>query len=378
MTAAKTVLLDARPLAAATGARGVGAYVRGLIEGLRALGDEAPPLTLLATPGDPRALALDAGAIPFAHPPGPDFLWARISGPAAIRASGARLYHATFLAPLRAPQGVPTVATIHDVIPLLHPESFSLRQRLVFRLSLRCNSRAERVVAVSRYTAGLVTTIFQTPGERIRVVPPPVPALATADADERQARAEGPLPTLAPPYVLHMSGFDPQKGVTDLLLPAFAELAADSRHAALRLVLTGPPSPWRDAAETAARDLGLAERVVFAGLLDDGERARALAHAAALVVSSREEGFGIPAIEGLAFGLPVAVGPAEATREAVGDHGFLAPDRTPAGLAHALARALAAPSAQADEAAARRAHAARFSPSAIARSMVAVYREILA
>lgn len=369
------VVMDARALAAATGARGVGAYVRGLVVGLHALGEHAPRLRLLATPGDPRALALDPGAIPFAHPPGPDVLWSHLTGPATLRRSQAALYHATFLAPLRAPRGVPTVATIHDLIPLVHPRAFTWAQRVVFGLSLRRSARACCVVAVSAFTADLVHRRLGTPRARIRVVAPPVEAADAATNGEREARAAGPLRELPSRYLLHMSGFDPQKGVSDLLLPAFASMSP--HDASLKLVLTGPGSPWRDKAQSTARGLGLDGRVIFAGLLDEASRARALAHAAALVVSSRDEGFGIPAIEGLAFGLPVVVGPAEATRAAVGEAGFLAPDATPEGLARALTEALSAPSATEPEAEARRAHAGAYAPTAIARRLVAIYEEVL-
>ena len=151
-----------------------------------------------------------------------------------------------------------------------------------------------------------------------------------------------------------------------------------SDHPDVHLVMTGPPSPWRTRAERVAADLGIASRVHFPGLVSDEERAALLRHASALVVSSREEGFGIPAIEGLAAGLPVVVGPAEATRWAVGEHGHLSRDDTPEGLADAIREALEAPgSDDASAAETRRAYARRFAPVEIARQMIEVYEEAL-
>ncbi len=347
------LLLDTRPAAGSTGARGVGRYVSGLREGLAAS----------------RRVILEE-LVEFRSP---EIVWARLQGARAVRESGADLYHATFLAPLSVPSDFPWVSTIHDLIPLRYPRSFSWKQLTVFRLSLRWNARATRVVAVSPFTAELVSETLGAAPDRVRVVPPPVDV---SGVEKGVAHASGEAARVGAPYLFHCSGFDPLKGVVDLLLPAMAGLHRD--HPDLSLVMTGPPSPWRSRAERAAAELGLAERVHFPGLVSDAERAALLRHASALVVSSREEGFGIPAIEGLAAGLPVVVGPAQATRWAVGAAGHLAPSATPEGLADAIREALEAPGS--DDAAAseaRRKAARRFAPEEVARQMIEVYEEAL-
>jgi glycosyltransferase involved in cell wall biosynthesis len=356
------VALDGRPLSGSTGARGVGAYVAGVAEGLREAGHDT---VLLVAPRDP--VPPGSEIVRASAPWGSALFWGRLVGPRWLRASGADVWHATFLAPPRVPAGLPWVATIHDLIPLRHPYGFSHRQRIAFSRSLALSARAPRVVAVSEHAARLVVERFGVSSSRIRVVPPPV---RPADAPPRDAR-----PLVDPPFLLHMSGFDPLKGVTDLLLPAFARVAA--AHPELRLVALGARSPWREAVERAAADLGMSDRVIFPGRVSADDKAALLASARALVVSSREEGFGIPAIEGLAAGLPVAVGPADATREAVGDHGFLAPRPDVDGMAAALSDALAAPGRDAPEAAARRRHAERFRPRAVAERLVEVYSEVI-
>jgi glycosyltransferase involved in cell wall biosynthesis len=367
------VLLDGRPLQGPTGSRGVGQYVRHLASGLRRA-DPGVRVTLLVSRSDPPPRLAEDGVPPPAmldvgHPPGPEVLWGRWLGPRWIGGSGADVWHATFLAPPRVPAGFPWVATIHDLIPLHHPQAFGRRQRLVFELSLRWASRAPRVVAVSRATADDVVARLGVPASRIEVVPPPV------DVASIRAAAGARLDGIDGPYLLHLGGFDPRKGVTDLLLPAFARLARDRPD--LSLVMTGGPGRWRDAAERAARAGDLGSRARFVGVLDEDRRARAIAGAAAVVVASRDEGFGLPVVEGLAAGVPVAIGPAPAAREAAGGLAAASEDDTPAGLARAIETALEAGGPSTDAGQGRRLRAAEFAPERIGAQMLAVYRQVL-
>ena len=155
------VLLDTRPCRGATGARGVGRYVHSMLAGFEAL---------------PRSAGMDpvsGTARTLQHRlPSPQVLSSRILGARWIRHSGADLYHATFLAPLRAPAYFPWVATIHDLIPLRYPAGFTRRQHLAFRLSLRWNAMATRVACVSPFTSDLAMRDLGVPSERTRVVPP--------------------------------------------------------------------------------------------------------------------------------------------------------------------------------------------------------------
>lgn len=358
------VLIDGRPLAGTTGLRGVGRYVRELLRGLAALPDGPRVAALVDAGRPPEALPDGTATVPAWHPPGPALAWGRVLGPRWIRASGAAVWHATFLAPPRVPRGFPWVATIHDLIPLRHPDRFGWKQRQVFARSLRLGAAAPRVIAVSRFTADLVRRHFGTPAARLEVVPPPI------DTGAYAAVGHPGLPGLDRPYLLHLGGFDPLKGVADRLLPAFAALAAGRRD--LVLVLTGA-GPGRAAAERLVADAGLAGQVRFVGHLDDPGHRAAIAGAAAVVVPSVEEGFGMPVAEALAAGVPVAIGPAEASREAAGALGHAAADGTPGAFARAIEEALAAGGPRSAEGAARRAYARRFDRAEVARAVAAIY-----
>ena len=95
------------------------------------------------------------------------------------------------------------------------------------------------------------------------------------------------------------------------------------------------------------------------------------------MVSSWEEGFGLPAVEALAAGVPVAVGPAAATREVTRGAASLAPDASPTGLARAIEAALSSGGPDSPEGEERRWHAARFDFRTVALEMLEVYRSVV-
>lgn len=366
------LLLDGRPLQGPTGGRGVGRYVRELAAGLAEIRSGRDDVVLLVDARDgPVTADLPSGvaAAAVAPPPGPRLFWGRALGPRWLDPLRPDVWHATFLSPPRPPARLPWVATIHDLIPLRHPRSFSRTTHFVFERSLRWCAEATEVIAVSAFTADLVSRMLGVPHERLHVAPPPVDV-------ERMARAPKRAPAgVDRPYVLHVGGFDPLKGVSTLLIPAFASVA--ERHPDVVLALGGAAGPDRAASESAVRLLDLEDRVIFLGRLGDDELASAVAGSAAVVVSSLEEGFGLPVVEALAAGVPVAVGPAEASREAAGDLGCLAPDPTAAGLARAMEDALASPGPDTPDGEARRRYARRFERTHVAAEVFAIYERAM-
>ena len=98
------------------------------------------------------------------------------------------------------------------------------------------------------------------------------------------------------------------------------------------LVLVGPPG-WGDALDTAGLPPGA---VLTPGYLPEPDLARVVAGAAAVVVPSWYEGFGLPALEALACGTPVVAADLPAHREVLGDQAELFPPDDPAALAAAL------------------------------------------
>jgi glycosyltransferase involved in cell wall biosynthesis len=248
------VAFDSRP---ADECHGIARYTRCLLEGLREAGHE------IVETGDPRR---------------------------------GDVFHSPWIegAPLRSP--VPSVVTLHDLVPLKRPGEY-LRTGLRFKLRYLAVQRATRVIVPTRAVADDAMTALEIPAERIVVIPEAAASVFwRRPAEQVQAvRARFALPDRYLLWVGAMRTPDPRKRV--------AALARATRS--LPLVLTGPAGRW-------AREL---PGVQLTGAVSDDDLAAIYTGAHALVFPSDEEGFGLPPVEALACGTPVAACDVPALRE---------------------------------------------------------------
>jgi glycosyltransferase involved in cell wall biosynthesis len=178
----------------------------------------------------------------------------------------------------------------------------------------------------------------------------------------------------AAPRVLFLSRIDPKKGL-DLLLPAMDEVRRRVPEARLLLAGSGP-----DAYERAIRreigELGLGEAVTMAGFLEGREKERALASADVFVLPSRQENFGVAAVEAMDAGLPVVLSRGVGIwREVERAGAGLVVDRAPEAVASALVDLLADPDRRERMGADGRALVReRFSPHEVGEQVSALYR----
>ncbi|MEM1417036.1 MAG: glycosyltransferase [Myxococcota bacterium] len=191
------------------------------------------------------------------------------------------------------------------------------------------------------------------------------PRPSTGSRAPRRDRVEGR------PYVLHVGSDLPRKRI-DVLLRAFAVL----RRKRPELCLAQRGARPREAQAALVRELGLEDAIVDLPRLRRDELAAHYRGARAVLLSSDAEGFGLPVIEALACGAPVACTDIPAFREVGGP----VVHRAPAGEPEALARAALDALATVDDVevrAARSAWAARTSWEAHAARIARAYGELL-
>lgn len=215
-----------------------------------------------------------------------------------------------------------------------------LAQFVARRLDRACLERADRVVALSRFSAGQIAAIAPGAVARTSIVPPgaDVERFAPIDAAERRSiRAELSIPDGAP-LLLSVRRLVKRMGL-DLLLDAAAALHRDGARFVL---LVGGDGPEREALERRAAPLR--DFVRFLGSIDEERLPRLFAAADLFVLPTRAlEGFGMVTLEALACGTPVLGTTVGATPEVLSELLPELPPVTPAAdaLATGISSALA-------------------------------------
>lgn len=273
--------------------------------------------------------------------------------------------------------GLPVLTTIHHPITkdrdLAVASETQWGMRLLIRrwhlflaMQRRVASRLPLVHVVSESTRRDIADAFGVDAKRTRVV--------YNGIDTETFR---PLPDVPrhPRRIMATASADvPLKGLT-FLLEAYAELGR--RYPDAELVVLGTLRKKSLAARTV-RELGIADRVRFVGGIPQEELVRLYAEASVAVVPSLYEGFGFPAGEAMACGVPVVSTTGGALPEVVGDAGILVPTHDAGALAGAIGELFDDPErARALGDAGRRRVLERFDWSDVAGQLVELYREVI-
>ena len=307
---------------------GIGNYIRGSLGGLvEAAGKEHEIVAFAPTsfrgPEQIRAaltgidVELRTWRLPFSH--ALRTAWSSAGRPAAERLLGSFdvLHFSDWMFP---PQGAGVRATtIHDLVPLHHPEWTTPRTRLMHARKYRNTARTCDVVFVnSGYTGEDVIATLGVPADRVHVAHP---------AARSEFRPDGPVADLGAPYVLTVATLEPRKNL-QTLVEAHRLLGGE-----LLLAVAGGEG-W------GAQPKLDSEKIRRLGFVSDDELARLYRGAAAAVYPSRFEGFGIPVLEAMSCGCPVVVSSHPSLNEASGGAAVRADPDDPAALATAIERAL--------------------------------------
>ena len=358
-------------------AGGTGTYARELIGALAAL-DDAPELTLYVSRAAPASLRAEdwASAVEWVTLPyGPAnplnlaevMAWLPLDG----RRRGLDLIHSPAnVGPLWSP-GVKRVVTLLDLIWLHRPADWSASARARFTtrtLSLRSARNADRVLAISHAAAADFPASAGLDPGRIDVTPLGVNAPGPATPPD-QIRARFKLGER--PFILSVAQKRAYKRL-DTLIQALPSLPGEPQ-----LVLAGPPGDAEPALRALAAQLGVGARLRFVDWVDDADLAGLYAAAACFALPSEIEGFGLPVLEAMAHGTPVACADRWSLPEVVGDAGLLFDPGDQVAVTSALRRLL-----EDDELAGRLRRAGperarRFSWESTARATLDAYRKAL-
>jgi len=276
--------------------------------------------------------------------------------PRAAKRIGAQIVHSLgSTAPLWGP--FRRVTTIHDLNYKLVAEShFGVRglgMRVLVPAAVR---RSHRVIVDAASTRDDLREHLGTPAEKIDVVPlgvtpaPPVTPTAASELRGRLGLGERPV-------VLSVSAKRPHKNLARLL-DAVAAIDPERRPA---LVLPGYATPHEAELRERASALGLGGSVAFCGWLPAADLEGLYALADVFVFPSLYEGFGLPVLEAMARGVPVATSARGSLAEVAGDAAYVFDPTDVGAIRSAIERLLSDPAEAERLRAAGRARAATFS-----------------
>jgi glycosyltransferase involved in cell wall biosynthesis len=239
----------------------------------------------------------------------------------------------------------PTVIAFHDATAEQHPELIfpGWRSRFFWNLkSWLARRRADRLITVSEDARAQLAAVFQLAESAIDVITEgPDPCFRPLDP--KSASTVIPEAYQVPtgvPIILYVGGISPHKNLKSLLL---ALVCVD--RSPWHLVLVGDYqqdsffSCYAEVVELA-RSLGLADRVTFTGYVPDEDLVMLYNVATMLVLPSLSEGFGLPVVEAMTCGCPVAVSDRNSLPEIVGPAGLLFNPLSPTQIAEAITRLL--------------------------------------
>jgi glycosyltransferase involved in cell wall biosynthesis len=294
--------------------------------------------------------------------------------PRAAQRAGCALAHVPYFGSPLFPS-LPTVVTIHDLIPMILPEyRGSPAVRLYTHLAAAGARRARMILADSEASRRDILAHLGISAERVRVV------YLAADVRFRPARDSGELARVRAKYnlperfVFYIGGFDVRKNVR-VVVEAFDALEAE-RAAGWKLVLAGR-LPETNTPFFPDPRVGASEAVQFIGHVPEEDKPALFAAAGAFVYPSLYEGFGLPPLEALACSTPVLCANTSSLPEVVGGAGILINPREVSAWTAALRAVLNDEMLRRDLGARGLLQAKKFSWARTARATLEVYDHLI-
>lgn len=212
--------------------------------------------------------------------------------------------------------------TIHDMFAVTDPNFFlkygalsGVARQYFSYLTERSAREADTILTVSEYSKQRIQEVIPAALGKIKVV-------YNASGLGTNGESISNTPAVNPKCLLYVGNCRSYKNVP-VLIRGFLEYVSANTESGLSLVIAG-----NDASpeiKNLVKECGLSSRVIFYTNPDDSALRKLYSEALALIMPSREEGFGIPVLEAMGLGLPVIISDADALVEVVGDAALVFP-----------------------------------------------------
>jgi glycosyltransferase involved in cell wall biosynthesis len=273
------------------------------------------------------------------------------------------------------------IATVYDLIPKVLPEyALSGGRRTRYEARIRLLTRADHILAISQATAADVERFAHVPSNRVTVIDAGV--TSTLDTTMTVTQASSVLadrfPGLHRGFPLYVGGADPRKNL-ERLVRAWAAIDPAIRAGRPMVICGHAPADRVDALDAEAHAAGLQSgELIQTGYVSDRELAALYVSSGVFVFPSLYEGFGMPVLEAMAFGIPVVAAAASTTPEILADDELTFDPHDVHHMAAAIARALIDDEARARLKARSRQRSAHYSWAEVAERTMEAYEQALA
>ncbi len=305
--------------------------------------------------------------------------WEQVAIKQACVAEKADLLHCPYFASPLDPN-IPTVVTVHDVIPLVLPSYGSaLHARLYTRLVSAAARRARAVITVSEASKRDIVRALGIPPDRIHVIYNAADSSMQPVSDESALEGVREAYGIEGDFLLYLGGFDVRKNV-ERMVRAF-DAARSGFERPCQLVVAGSPGllghPLYPDPRPLVEKLRLGREVIFTGRIPEDQKPTLYSAALAFVFPSLYEGFGIPVLEAMACGAPVITSDRSSLPEVAGDAALLVDPTSVDAIARAMVRVVNDPELRRDLAARGIARSSLFHWETSARQTLDVYRQVV-
>ena len=298
---------------------GIGTYIRSLIREFSSA-KTSREFFLFVSDEEHRTVALPAGWASAVAPYGKYSLGEIFQFGRQINDKNVSVFHSPHYT---LPVGLKSksVVTIHDLIHLRFPQIFSLIQRSYsYGMIWHAINDSRVVITDSEFTKRDILRSFRVSEDKIIPIPLGVSEEFHRDCPRSRIDEFKRLHKLERPYILFVGNTKPHKGLA-VLLRSFKEVL--SVFPDMDLVIVGGPLDGDPEVRRVLGNLPYSDRVRILGRLSDEELIFAYRGGELFVLPSLYEGFGLPALEAMACGIPVIVSDAASLPEVVGNGAVL-------------------------------------------------------
>jgi glycosyltransferase involved in cell wall biosynthesis len=240
-----------------------------------------------------------------------------------------------FTAPTYFEPNIPTVCIIYDLQYKTYPQFFApedvAHRGRTFKEAVR---RSTALAAISDYSRDVAIAEAKLDPAKIRTIHLHISQHSLRNAP-RDESILGRLQLLPDRYLIYPANFWKHKN-HEMLLTAFGIARRSGLADDIRLVCTGAPGERQQWLQQTARSLGLENHILFPGYLANAELQALVTKSAGMIFPSLYEGFGLPVIEAMATGVPVACSNVTSLPEVAGDAAILFDPRIPEQIAQAM------------------------------------------